>query len=398
MAQDYELTIMNYIKVYDFFNEKKTRKTKITRLQMNNMLRRTMRMFKWSGLPDTITTRNLELTIQTRGYIGIIKNNDDYYAVYGGLGGVPNWEYMPSLFIVSNPYLQLQAQTYYIYDGIYNGVKHEKDTVIIPNDSLYQGLLPTLSYHSEILTEIQFTKRALLINNRFPALMVAPDNRAKKDLDDYLGSLEDGEPTAILSKNMLRDLQVIPVDNGAARNIITQTLEAEQYQKAALFNDVGLQMNYNMKRETITSSEAQLGEGALLPLPDDMMDMRKEACRQVKDVFGLDWSVEFDSAWADLRKSIQAGIEAEQNEGEQSNRLDSQETNGNEMGTRGNSTGENGSEQPSDDTDVATPDEERGPSDTSDKTAEEAIEEIGEIVNQVEGQDEVSDEEDRETS
>ena len=314
------------------------------------------------------------------------------------MGGVPNWEYMPSLFIVSNPYLQLQAQTYYIYDGIYNGVKQDKNTVIIPNDSLYQGLLPTLSYHSELLTEIQLTKRALLINNRFPALMVAPDNRAKKDLDDYLGSLEDGEPTAILSKNMLRDLQVIPVDNGAARNIITQTLEAEQYQKAALFNDVGLQMNYNMKRETITSSEAQLGEGALLPLPDDMMDMRKEACRQVKDVFGLDWSVEFDSAWADLRKSIQAGIEAEQNEGEQSNRLDNQETNGNEMGTSGNSTGENGSEQPSDDTDVAAPDEERGPSDTSDKPAEEAIEEIGEIVNQVEGQDEVSDEEDRETS
>ena len=93
----------------------------------------------------------------------------------------------------------------------------------------------------------------------------------------------------------------------------------EQYQKAAFYNDFGMQMNYNMKRETITSSEAQLGEGALLPFSDEMMEMRKQSCKELKETFDLNWEVEFSSAWSDLRKSIQFGLMAEENEVKNSN-------------------------------------------------------------------------------
>ena len=73
-------------------------------------------------------------------------------------------------------------------------------------------------------------------------------------------------------------------------------------------------MNYNMKRESITSSEAQLGEGALLPKPDDMMDMRKMAVKDIRDVFDETWTVEFSSAWRDLHQSINLEIQLEQAE------------------------------------------------------------------------------------
>ena len=65
MALDYELQIMSHIKVIDYFNDSKSRKDKITRLQMNNMLRRLLKMFKWTIPDETVTARSLELFIMT---------------------------------------------------------------------------------------------------------------------------------------------------------------------------------------------------------------------------------------------------------------------------------------------------------------------------------------------
>lgn len=309
MANDYSLDICQYIRSEKFFKISKERKERITKLQMYNMIRRTSRMFEWKGLPETIPQRDLELQIQTRGVTGIINHNDKLYSVYGGLGGKPNYNYMPTWYVVANPYLNL-SKTYYIYDE----GEHKKDIVIIPNDSLYQGLIPLLSYHCELLTEIQLTKRCIVINNRIPNLLTAPDNNAMRDLQDFLKSLEEGEQSVVYDKNLLKQINSVPVNDGSTRNVMTQVLEMEQYQKAALFNDIGLQMNYNMKRETITSSEAQLGESALLPLPDDMLEMRKNACNQVNELFGEKWEVEFSSAWKDLRKTIQVEMALEEKE------------------------------------------------------------------------------------
>jgi hypothetical protein len=299
---------MSYIKLIDYFSSSKDRKDKLAKLEIYKMIRRTLRMFSWTIPNPTITERNLELFIQTRGFTGIVKNEGSLYAILeGALGGIPNPEYMPSNYIASNPYLKMNANSYEIYGD-------KKNVVIIPNDSLYMGLLPILSMHAQLLAEIQLTKRCIIINHRTPAAFTAPNNNAKADIDDYLKKLENGDISAILDKNLFKQISTIVTSENSGRNTITQVLEMEQYQKAAMFNDVGLQMNYNMKRETITSSEAQLGEGALLPLPDDMMDMRKLACKQIKETFDEDWNVEFSSAWADLRKSIQVEMQIEENE------------------------------------------------------------------------------------
>lgn len=378
MVENYELAIMNFIRVYKFLGkvrntkEADRRKDSITRLNMNNMFRRTMRMFKWEGLPPEIPARVLELQIQTIGYTSIFQLNGKIYQSYGGLGGEPNYNYMPTLCIVSNPYLKLQAHTFHIYNDEDKGIK--KDCVIIPNDSLYQGLCPLLSFHSEMLTEIELTKRCVYIAQRMPFLLTAPDDNTKRDLDDYLDDLDKGELASVFDKNFLKSIGVTDTSGSGARNLVTQLLEAQQYQKAALFNDLGMQLNYNMKRETITSSEAQLGEGALLPLPDDMMDMRKVACKEIKETFDLDWKVEFDSAWYNLRKSITVEMESE--EADVANKKNpSFQSNGHNM--KGENT-EGKVEEPEEAEDV-TDDNESTELDES--SAEEKIEEIKEIVN-----------------
>ena len=71
----------------------------------------------------------------------------------------------------------------------------------------------------------------------------------------------------------------------------------EQYLKASLLNELGLEANYNMKRESLNATEAQMGDDALQPLIDNMLKCRQEAAEKINEMFGTDISVEFNSAW-----------------------------------------------------------------------------------------------------
>mgnify|MGYP003289029291 CR=1 FL=1 len=68
---------------------------------------RTNTMFEYEGLPETIPKEDLELIKQTFGSVTIAKDKDKIYAFYGGLGGLLNEYYHPTLSIVTNPYLKL---------------------------------------------------------------------------------------------------------------------------------------------------------------------------------------------------------------------------------------------------------------------------------------------------
>ena len=97
--------------------------------------------------------------------------------------------------------------------------------------------------------------------------------------------------------NQDRSINITPFQSVAG--ILTDLIEERQYVKASFFNELGLNSNYNMKRESINSNESQLNDDMLHPLIDTMLAMRKEALEEVNAMFGTNITVEFNSAWAD---------------------------------------------------------------------------------------------------
>ena len=90
---------------------------------------------------------------------------------------------------------------------------------------------------------------------------------------------------------------------------LTNLIEAMQYVKASLYNELGLQANYNMKREAINSGESQLTEDQLHPLIDNMLKERQEAIEKVNAMFGTNIKVSFNSAWEINEREEEAAIE-----------------------------------------------------------------------------------------
>ena len=291
-------------------------KDEVVGILCNIMLQRTLSMFEWKGLPKTIPQDVLELSIQTNGSCGIVEKDGKHFASVGSFGGIRNYNYRPTRYIISNPYLLNGSRNYRIYymeDDFFNDVldlpNYDGDCVVIENDPLYMGLLPLFRFYATQLAENLQTKRLVTILTRASWLFVSNDEDDKDDFIDFMDKITDGAFSAICSNDLLARVKTLPFAE-KGHEALTNLIEDQQYIKASWFNDIGLQANYNMKRESINSSESQLNKDAIIPLVDSMLRVRRLACERINEKFGLNISVDFNSAWRYTRQGIEQAIDA----------------------------------------------------------------------------------------
>ena len=245
--------------------------------------------------------------LQCNGNCIITKVNDNLYAFTGGLSGIPNEYYFPTQYTVANPALNL-SKVYTI----------NKDCVLIPNDSLYIGLLPLIVKYSNQLAENDITLTIADINARITSLISASDDKTYKSALEYINQIQNGKLGIIAENALLDGIKAQPY-SASASNQITNLIEYHQYLKASLFNDLGLNANYNMKRESINSGESQLNNDALYPLIDDMLNSRKQAIDKVNKMFNTNISVELSSSWKDNKIELELCQQNLENEGDTEN-------------------------------------------------------------------------------
>ena len=274
---------------YDFCDKKTSINNHIA-----YMLNRTQSMFRYDGLPDSIPERILELYLQTNGHVCFYDYKDTLYVFTGGFGGIPDVYYMPTEYIISNPYLKL-SKTVII----------DKECIIIPNDSLYIGLMPLYEKYATALCENEISMNIATINSRIVSLISSGDDRTTKSAEKYLQDIIDGKIGVIGENTFLEGVKSQPYGTTANSNSITNLIEYEQYLRASWYNEIGLNANYNMKRESINSGESQLNNDMLLPLIDNMLTCREIGIQKVNNMFGTNISVSLASSWQDNVEEIE---------------------------------------------------------------------------------------------
>lgn len=265
-------------------------------MYVNYMLNRSRHIFKWSNLPDTITERTLELYIQIYGYAAIVKVDNNLYVMSGGLGGEPDPEYMPTIFTYANPALKTSAS-----------LKIGEECIIIPNDSMYMGMLPMYKYFATLDVETDISFKRMLVNMRKLNVISSNNDRTTASAREYLNRIDDGDDGIIAEPGLVDALRVQPTNS--PDKLLTDLIEFKQYNKASWYNFIGLNANYNMKRESLNSNETQLNDDMLFPLVDDMLEMRKNAADEINRLFGTNISVELASTWADNKEINDLEIE-----------------------------------------------------------------------------------------
>lgn len=279
-------------------------KERNARLKVSRMLSRSVRMFEYKGLPETIPARSLELILQTRGYVVWTNkyNGEDWFVYQASLGGVPNQLYMPTLAIVANPAQRYNAE-----------LEIDKDCVVMPSDSMYLGLVPEYERFAAALVENEISMNCADVWARLPLLISAGDDRTKASAEQMIERLMDGDFSVVGESQIFEGLKVQGGDNARSAAVLTDLIEYEQYMLASWFHFIGLNSNYNMKREAINSTEAGLNLDALRPLVDDMLIQRRDALAKVEEMGGPHIEVELASAW---KEPAEAAERTEDEDGE----------------------------------------------------------------------------------
>ena len=285
----------------------------LVKMAVTNMLNRSVRIFKYNGLPDTIPQKDLELILQVNGNATWARDKDNkLYVFAAGLGGEPNPYYLPTLAVVANPALRL-SKTFTI----------DKDCVVMLNDTMYQGLMPMFSKYAHLLAEAELSLKYAIINARVPALVQADNDCTYESAVEFFKKIVEGKEYGIISSKEFFD--GIKTQDYYRQAYIKDLIESIQYIKGSWYSEIGLNAAFNMKREAINEAEASLNEDVLYPTIDTMLECRKIALDKINAMFGTNITVELDSIWKFNREHDELSIDAQKAELEQNEEKDGED-------------------------------------------------------------------------
>ena len=313
--------------VYDYKS-----KTRNVNNMVNYMFAKTLSMFEYQGLPETIPQRELERLLQTYGYAFITEVNGELYALAGSLSGTEKDAYgQPTEITINNVALNFNKT-----------MNLKKDGVLIHNDDVRIGVLPLFEKGCALLAENDVNMVMWGINSRIQKLISAPDDKSRESAELYIKKIIDGD-LSIIADNALFDGVKMQAPSASSVAGVQQMIEYHQFVKSNLYNEIGLSSNFNMKRERLISSEVDQAEDSLFPLVYNMMENRLFGIAAINEMFGLNITVDFGSVWALKNKKLVDGVTGNNgiHEAANSEQPPEQDENGNVNGNdNGNDNGE----------------------------------------------------------
>ena len=251
---------------------------------IHTSLDKTIGMFAYTGLPETIPAKELENILQAYGHTIIAEHNGSLYALSGNFSGEEDVYGNARFYTVANVALKL-SKTYEI----------GKDCVLVKNDFHTVGLLPVIMKYGALMLDTELTLNTIAILSRVTMLISAPDDKTKRSADVFLKHITDGDFSIIGENGFFDGIRLQTADTG--NKYVTSIVELMQYYKASFLNEIGLQANFNMKRERLVKDEVLMNIDSLFPFIDEMYTSRLEAVQAINEMFDLSVSIDYAGVW-----------------------------------------------------------------------------------------------------
>lgn len=260
-----------------------TSKTKNVQNIIDGVLNKTLTMFLYTNLPNSLPIDEIEKILQLGG-TGFITTIDEKLVI---LKGTYNYD---EVDIYNRPF----KINCYLPDKKQYKMFNISDGVIIKNDYLERGLLPIFKKWGYLINESELT---LIIANRYKRMVktfIANDDPTAESVRTYLSKVDNGE-SGLITSNLL--WESIKIDGENISNTLHELIEYDNYIKSELYKEIGLYSNDNMKKERLITSEVETGMNSIFPLVDNMLNCRQQAINEINEKFNTNISVEFTSSW-----------------------------------------------------------------------------------------------------
>lgn len=260
----------------------------------NTLTELAISMFEWKNLPDSIDPRFLELVLFSDGMAVFFKDEVlGYLALQTMIGGNLDVYRIPKI------------RRAYATNG-YNRSLDEKDSVIIFNNMLHTNCLTDVELFARRLYECDRTIDVNIKAQKTP-IMIACDENQRLTMKNLYQQYDGNEPFIFGGKDMdIKKIQAIVTGAPYVADKVMQT-KFQIWNEAMTYLGIS---NVNMhKKERLLNDEVTINMGSTVASRYTRLEMRKQACKKINEMFGLNIDV-------DYREDIQLVDDEEQIEGE----------------------------------------------------------------------------------
>lgn len=283
---------------YDYMNGLALYKPSDKLNNINNLIRsflnKTLTMFLYDGLPETIDYVELEKLLQIKGLAFITEYKDNLVVLPIDL-----------LFDEVDVYGNALKGNVYLNDTREVKTMDIKDGVLIKNDYLGIGLMEIFKKYAFLINESTTTLYLSNLWKRTEKVFTANDDGTAESVKNYLEKVKNGELAIITTSLFYESINVkVPQSIGTS---LHDLIEYDNYIKSQFYNEIGLYYYGNMKKERLITSEVEVGKSSVYPLVDNMLNSRRKGLKELNEKYNLNAKVEFTSSW-ELRYNLGENI------------------------------------------------------------------------------------------
>lgn len=266
----------------------------------NRLTELAISMFEWKNLPETVDPRYLEMCLFSDGMCVFF--NDEvlgFLALQVAIGGQLNVYRIP---------IERRA---YASNG-YQMNLTEENSVIIFNNYLHTNSMLDVEMFSKRLYNLD---RAIDVNanaQKTP-ILIQCDESQRMTMKNLYKQYEGNEPFIFGSKAL--DVNGLKVLQTGAPYVADKLYELKvQYWNEAL-TYLGISNINTSKKERMITDEVTRNQGGVVASRYSRLESRRQACRQINNMFGLEIWCDYREDFQDIQEQINKNEEEEEYRG-----------------------------------------------------------------------------------
>lgn len=260
----------------------------------NRLFELAISMFEWKNLPDSVDSRFLEIILFSDGDALFFKDD------------VINESIITRCTIAGrlNIYNIPVERRAYANNGYQNHLTNE-NSVLIFNNLLHTNSIPIVENFAKRMWDIDRTIDVNIKAQKTPILLLC-DEKDRLTMKNIYMQYSGNEPVIYGSKNLnTKNIQALTTNAPYVADKLYD-LKVNYWNEALTY--LGISNINFQKRERLISDEVARGQGGTIANRYSRLEARRQACKQINKMFGLnvwvDFREDYDSLIDDTRKEV----------------------------------------------------------------------------------------------
>ena len=246
---------------------------------LNEFINLAINRFTWDNLPYGLTSEQLEYMLITRGQLACYKSKNGGILILPCFGeSYLNAYGLPTIYRIES------------LNGYYNDRIDIENMVLIKNNPLGTNDIDTLTIFSKRINEVEMTLDINLFQQNIPKIILTDEN-SKLTAKNLIQKLKEFKFVIFGKKTLASNINSSDVLDTSAPYLLDKLQDYKNELRSELLTFLGINNNNIVKKERLLTDEVNANNELISIMLDLMYDLRKKACDEINNKFGLNITV-----------------------------------------------------------------------------------------------------------